>query len=631
MTIKKLAKLIEADNIAKTLDEQQLSVIGTDIIELVDKDEASRDKWMKQSKEAMKLALQVVDKDAELGKANIKYPQLTTAALQFHARAYPALVQGNQVVKGQITGEDPQGMKSASADRMSEYMNWHLLEEQEDWNEEFDKILLALPIEGCEFKKTYFNPVKGHNVSEWVRPENLIVHNKTRSLDTCPRVTHKLKFYPQEIIERQRNGVWLDVDLDIDTEDTRDETQQVFYESHCLLDLDDDGYKEPYYVTVHKDSEKVVRIKARYDIKDVKMNKSKVAKIEPFRHFTKYAFIPSPDGSFYDIGFGQLVGPLSKTIDTTLNQMVDAGSLSNLSGGFYKKGVSIDGKQGPIKFKIGEFKPVDVPAGGSIRDAIHQLQFPGPSAVSFNMLGLLLEAVNDITSVQDVMTGKQDNPQEPMGTTLARMEQGMQVFVAIYKRVYRALRKELKKLRALDAVYLEDKKYFRVLDTGEEAQIQRNDFKNDETDVQLVADPSLITNMQRVAKAQALLPFAEDPDIQGIEVKRRYFEAMQVNDVQRLFVPPEDKKPSQAEQLQLAELQGKVNKLESETVKNLAASEKMKAEIGEIMAGIQATFKKLDIEKIKTLFDVIEKIIPEESKELLEESDEPSGTRAMEN
>src|SRR3990167_719469 len=594
-----LLRYSQSPNLVDDLDHGLLTKIGKDAVKNANDDDGSRDEWRKRSEQAMDLALQVVKEKTFpwSGASNVKYPLVTVAALQFHARCYPAVVQGNQVVKGQVTGADHDGRKNAQAKRVAQYMNYQILEEMTEWDEQMDKLILALPIEGCEFKKTYYDPSLKRNVSEWIRPCDFIVDYKTKDITTCPRQTHRLRFYPQEITERQRMGVWSDVDLNISQTDSEDEVLQEFYEQRLLIDLDDDGYKEPYCVTVHVDSEKVVRIKAAYYPEGITVKVgtetanlkklldkgippemllpvldqqgAKIAKITKADYFTKYAFIPSPDGGFYDIGFGQLIGPLTDSVDTTINQMLDAGTLSNLGGGFVRDGVSINRKRGPVKFTMGEFKQISLPANMPIRDGIMQMQFPGPSPVLFNLLGMLIQGVKDVTGVQDIFTGGKGN-QETATTTMARVEQGMQVFSAVYKRIYRSMKQEFSKLYKLNGLYLDPEVYFQVIDSKEMQQIGKADFQNDGTDVQPVADPQVSTTIQKMAKAEMLMGMKGDPGLNADEINKRFLEALEIPNYEALVVPADQRKappdPKFVElQMKAIQAQGEANKVKAET------------------------------------------------------------------
>jgi chaperonin GroES len=634
MPIAKLLRFASLPNLADELEENQLVQIGKDVVRWTTIDEDSNSDWYAASEHAMDLALQVVEeKDHPWeGASNVKYPLITVAALQFHARSYPAVVQGNQIVKAKTTGRDQDGQKAAQAERVAAYMNYQLIEEQPDWDEQMDKLLLALPIEGVEFKKTYFDPGLGRNCSEWIRPQDFIVNAKTKSLDTCPRQTHRLYFYPQEIHERIALGVWSDVDLNIGATDTEDEVQQEFYEQHSLLDLDEDGYKEPYCITVHVDSGKVVRIKADFYPEDITFSidrqpvpkeqlqqlfqamqmgmvdpeSVKVAKIDKITYFTKFSFIPSPDGSFYDIGFGQLVGPLSETINSTINQMIDAGTLANLSGGFVREGVSVSGRRGSVLFSMGEFKQIKVPGNTPIAEALYQMRFDGPSAVLFNLLGFLVQGVKDITGVQDIFTGGQEQ-NETATTTMARIEQGSKVFSAIYKRVYRSLTQEFHKIFRLNGIYLQPETYFRVLDDDSQGVVTLQDFRDDGTNVKPVSDPTVSTTMQKVAKAEALMALKGDPGINADEINRRFLEAIEVPNYEALIVP-EDKRQAPPDP-KVLELELKSIELENENKERMAQIRLLHAKAIEAIASAEAKEAGTQLDAYRAQLDAIMAIV----------------------
>ncbi|GAG35291.1 unnamed protein product, partial [marine sediment metagenome] len=195
------------------------------------------------------------------GAANIKYPTLTVAALQFHARAYPAIVPSRAVVKGKVVGYDPNGEKMERAERIGKHMTYQVLEEMTEWEDDMDRGLLVMPIVGIFFKKSYYDPHEGRNISKAVWAQNLVMDYEAESLDRAPRKSEEFELYDQDIIERVRAGIWIEPDLEMQDE----EKPELFIEQHTSLDLDEDGYKEPYVVTVHKDTATVVRITARYD------------------------------------------------------------------------------------------------------------------------------------------------------------------------------------------------------------------------------------------------------------------------------------------------------------------------------------------------------------------------------
>lgn len=539
----------EPPNVAEELSKEQLDRIGAQVVRQHDIDKTSRHDWEQRTKAAMDLAMQVAEpKNYPWPKAsNVKFPLMTTAAIQFAARAYPAIVSGRDVVKGQVVGSDdgvpmqgpdgqpaadPQGQpvwqvepgaKRERADRIGQHMSWQLTEEQEEWEPDTDKLLHILPIVGCVFRKSWFDPAWGRNRSELVTADNCVVHYKARTLETAARITQHFELYPHEMIENVRMGLYLETEFGLAPDADGDEdAPHLFYEQHRWLDLDEDGYGEPYIVTVHVATATVVRIMARWDEGGVNINaKGDVAKIDPVHYFTKYGFIPAPDGSFYDVGFGTLLGPISNSVDSTLNLMLDAGHLQNTGGGFIGRGLRIRG--GTQRFRPGEFKPADSP-GGKLKDNVVMLPFAGPSPVLFQLLGLLIEAGRDITSVKDVMTGEAGPANEPATSRLARIEQGMKVFTAIYKRIYRSQKAEYKKLYRLNRLYLDPKSYFTVLD--EPQAIGQKDYEHASVDVVPVADPTVVTDMQKLAKAEFLQGFLDDPYFNGREIRERLLDAV---------------------------------------------------------------------------------------------------------
>jgi chaperonin GroES len=167
-----------------------------------------------------------------------------------------------------------------------------------------------------------------------VGPDKFVVNYWTKDLESCPRATHVLEFYPHEVAEKKRAGLWLTWSLAAARAANDDQAPHTFLEQHRLWDLDGDDYPEPYIVTVHKETRRWSAWSPASMSAGSWKQDGKVVQIKPVRCFTKYPFIPSPDGSFYDIGFGTLLGALGETINTTINQLMDAGHLANVQGGF---------------------------------------------------------------------------------------------------------------------------------------------------------------------------------------------------------------------------------------------------------------------------------------------------------
>lgn len=525
-------------NLAEGMEEEELNRIGSEVVHGYKVDLDTRSSWEAALEEWTKLALQVRESKTYPwpDASNVKFPLLSTAAMQFSARAYPSLVPSNgQVVKAQVIGKDPTGEKWNKADRVGRFMSWQIMNDMDGWEEDMDKLLIMLPIVGTIFKKTYYSSQKEKVCSRLVMPKNLVVNASAKSLEDAERVTEVIEVSKRIITERKNAKVFLDVELGEpsakDGVASDDTTPYTLLEQHTFLDLDKDGYPEPYIVTVHLESAKVLRIAPRFEDDGVEVDsKGKILKIEPVQYYTKFSFVPSADGSFYDIGFGVLLGPLNESINTLINQLVDAGSLSNLQSGFIGKGLRI--KSGEQRFRPGEWKPVNA-TGDDLRKQIVPLPAKEPSNVLFQLMDALITAGKELASVAEIFVGKMPGQNTPATTTMAAVEQGMKVFTAVYKRVYRSLASEFKKIYELNGHYLDPNTYVNVLDIA----VGPEDFNDDNYDICPGADPNAVSQSDKLMKAQALLemlplvPGMLDP----IEIVMRVFEAQEQPNPQKLF------------------------------------------------------------------------------------------------
>jgi chaperonin GroES len=583
-------KYISSPNIAEHLDEDLLTTIGQEVSDGYKSDLESRsaleellDKWTK-------LALQVTDKKTYPWRnaSNVKYPLLATAAMQFSARAYPTLVPSNgKVVKCKMLGYDPTGEKLKRAERVGKYMSYQVMDVMEEWEEEMDKLLITLPICGTVFKKSYFDPGKRRNVSCVVMPKSLVVNYWAKSLEDAERVTEIIPLSKRRVMENKNLGLFLDVDLaspigdssrKIDTTHELTEpavdntTPYTFLEQHTYLDLDEDGYGEPYIVTVEEQSKKVVRIVARYDEDSVKMDEDeKLLFIEPVQYYTKYGFIPNPDGGFYDIGFGRLLGSINESVDTLINQLIDSGTLSNLQSGFLGKGLRV--KLGDYNFTPGEWKTVNS-TGDDLKKAIFPLPVREPSAVLMQLLQYLVTSGKELASVAEIFVGKMPGQNTPATTTMASIEQGMKVFTAVYKRIYRSMAKEFQKLYLLNRNYANPQEYVSFLDQP----IQQEDFQGPADDIIPAADPNAVSSQEKQAKVQAVGQLLQLGTLNPMEYTKMYLEAFEIEPTEQLVMQPQpqpDPKAQAAEQQAALAKQVAEHKMAIESAKDQRKSASM--------------------------------------------------------
>jgi chaperonin GroES len=546
---RKVLERIEQTNIADELDEEDLTKIGEDCKKGFDADVNSRKDWDSEMADWLKLASQIREdksfpwKDA----SNVKYPLISTAAMQFSARAYPSLVPGDgRAVKARIYGKDPTGEKGLKAERVASFMNFQITYDIPEWEEDMDKMLISSAVVGNTYKKTFYDIIQDKIESKLVYVENLIVDYWAESLDSAERISEILYLSPRLVAAKKKKGAFLDIDYEAATTpekithttegsdktvqtDVKETTPYQFIEQHTYLDLDKDGIMEPYVVTFHYKTGKVARITARYSEKDILLNEDgDVYQINPIQYYTKFGFIPNPNGSFYDMGFGSLLGPINESVNTLVNQLIDSGTLNNLQAGWIGKGLRL--KMGESSFSPGEWKVVNA-VGDDLRKQIVPLLTKEPSATLFNLLGMLVQSGKELASVAEIFTGKLPGQNTKATTVQESIEQGMKVFTAIYKRVYRSLEKEFKKIYRLNKIYINQEKYISVLDD----QVGPDDFNDESYDICPAADPTASTASERLEKAMMLLPLLQLGTIDPMKVTMRILQAQEQPNWQELI------------------------------------------------------------------------------------------------
>lgn len=635
----KLRAWAEMPNIAGELPEDKLSELGARVIAEFQIDDDSRSDWKQEAKMAMDAILQKAEtKNYPFENAsNIKFPVLTEAVLQFGARTYPAVCPGDRVVKSKIVGPDPYGLKQARGERVSTHMSYQLLKQMDGWESDMDTMVHQMPGVGHAFKKTYRDG-RGRVCSVMRPAMNVVVHQGTRDLKTVPRITDIIDdLYPHQIDSRIRSGIFIKFDYgaanpgqtradgtasgsagDIDA-------PHIFLEQHRYEDLDGDELREPWIITVHKDTGKVVRVVAGYDIEKAEVAEDgRIIDLPRENYFTGFPFLPDPNGGYYGIGFGRLLRAIGEGVNTALNQIIDAAHLQNAGGGFIGSGLNV--KKSTQRVEMNKWTNVPV-AGMKIREAIVPHDFRGPSPVLFQVLGLLLEAAKGIASVQDVITGEAKAQTMQPTTLLALIEQGLKVYTSIIKRLFRQLAQEFARIFELNKRYPDEDEYAEVIDWAppqslvaamqqfQQAQQQypqmveqalaqgqqpppepqppfppqvaqhlqqptmQGDYDYLNCDIVPVADPSQVTDMQKMAKAQLIRETAmESPEvIDKAAAMRRVYQAAQIEDIDQLIKPQSGPDP-----LMMANAEAEVQKKKAGAMKDLALADKAAVETEEI-------------------------------------------------
>ena len=555
-------ELMQAQNIVTLLDDEQLAGISAKVVAEYEIDEQSRSEWLKMNKLAIKLAMMVAeDKSYPFANAsNVKFPLVANAALQFNSRAYPAICPSDNVVKAKTYGKDPDGSKAARADRISEHMSWQLMSQMPEWQEDTDKLTLIAPIVGAAFRKVFYDPSQGRKVSRLVTADRMVYNYYARSFYDLPRLTEIMSLYPYEIQERINDGRFAKFDYanlergeDGDDEEGQTDAADtdgphVFLEQHRLLDLDGDGYPEPYVVTVHKGSQKVCRIKANWSAETARLGQGKNGEIKVIslrrqNYFVRYLFLPAPDGGAYGLGFGWLLSDINESINTTLNMTFDAAHLANIQGGFINATLGPKMRNQTFRLQQGELKFINTT--GNLRDSIYMMDYKGPHAVMMVLLEFLINSGEKLASIKDVLTG--DTPTTaPVGTTAMLIDQGLTTFTATVKRFFLGLTQEFKLHALLNEEHVTPEEYAEFFDVaeGEQPPDPKADYDVSTMDVLPVADPTSVTKAQKIAKAQAIYGLSvENPTMNKVEATKRMLEAIGAEDIEQLLVPPPEPDP----------------------------------------------------------------------------------------
>ena len=542
-------------NLAEELDDRELGRLSSELLGEFDANKSSRSEW----EDAYSKGLELLGYNYEertmpfRGATGVTHPLLAEAATQFQAQAFNELLPPSGPVRTQIIGEKTRE-NEAQAYRVKEFMNYYITNVMEEYTPEFDQMLFYLPLAGSTFKKVYYDEAIDRAVSKFVPAEDIVVPYGASDLDSCENITQVVKMTLNDLRIRQVMGFYRDIPV-IPAQGAEDEiTGEInkldgvepsnldydctLLECHVNLDLEGfedtgedgepTGIKVPYIVTISEDSGQVLSIRRNFKEEDDVKKK--------IQYFVHYKFLPG--FGFYGLGLIHTIGGLSRTATAALRQLIDAGTLSNLPAGFKARGLRVRDDEEPLQ--PGEFRDVDAP-GGAIRDSLMPLPFKGPDTTLFQLLGFVVEAGRRFATITDMKVGD-GNQQAAVGTTVALLEQGSRVMSAVHKRLHYGMRQEFKLLARVMSEYLPQEYPYAVM--GGDRAIMQRDF-DDRIDVVPVSNPNSFSQAQRISLAQAQLQMAmQAPQIHDLhEAYRRMYEALGVNDVDKILIAPSSDDP----------------------------------------------------------------------------------------
>ena len=548
-------------NLAEFMDERDLNALASTLLDDFEKDNSDRKEWAQTYVEGLKLlGLKYEDRTEPWpGACGVFHPMLTEAVVRFQSEAITETFPAAGPVKSQIIGkETPQKVDAAT--RVREDMNFQLTEVMQEYRPEHEKLLWNLPLAGSAFKKVYFDPSKGRQVSVFIPAEDIVVPFGASSVESAERVTHVMRKTKNELVKLQVAGFYRDVDLgepssvldDIERQKaegqgmsaTSDDRFRVL-EMHVELDLkgyeDEDGIALPYVVTLEKSTGEVLAIRRNW-YEDDKLRTKR-------QHFVHYQYVPG--FGFYGYGLIHLIGGYAKSATMLIRQLVDSGTLSNLPGGLKSRGLRIKGDDTPIS--PGEFRDVDV-ASGTLRDNILPLPYKEPSQVLYTLFQNIVAEGKAFASAGDLNVSDM-SAQAPVGTTLALLERMLKIMSAVQARLHHAMRQEFRLLKGIIADYAPEE-YSYDPEEGERVA-RRADYAM--VEVIPVSDPNAATMAQKIVQYQAVLQLAQGaPQIYNLPLlHRQMIEVLGVKNANKLVPVEDDQKPTDPVQENMNLLTGK--------------------------------------------------------------------------
>lgn len=551
--------ILRSANVAEHLPKADSDQIYADCLDGYRRDIASRSEWQKRYANAMNLAMQVAEKKSFPWPdcANVKFPLITVAALQYQAKAYPALIDGRSVYEGHIEGDDKDGQLTEAAERIGSHMSWQCLVQDPSWEEETDKLLLVQAICGCAFRKTWFDEVAQRLCSKLVMPADLVANYYTKCLEESQRYTHRFYLSHNDIVQRIRWKLYTKQEInppsqgEANTDDTTEAqdkrqgmeppeqeaiTPYLIGEQFCWYDLDGDGFNEPYVVTMDLNSGQGWRITPRFLPNGVKEKDGQVIAIEAVPFFTKYPFIPAPDNGFYDLGLGALLGPINDSVNGAINQLFDAGTMATLGGGFVGRGFKSRG--GPFTFRPHMWQPTDAP-GDDLRKNVLPLPVKEPSPVLFQLIGFLVQYAERIVSASEIQVGESPGQNMKAGTAEILNQNGSRVYTAIYKRTWRSIRDD-------GLIRYQNNRWFITVDvdyteltSGKGVTIKAGDYNLSRVVIQPAADPHIVSESERRDQALMLMKNAFSlPGHNKYQAMLRAYKAMKIPNISQILEPP---------------------------------------------------------------------------------------------
>jgi len=540
-------------NLVEHLPDDVVTELVSDLLSDFDDDINSRKDWMQTYVDGLELLGMKIEERADpwIGACGVYHPLLSEAVVKFQAEVMMSTFPAAGPVKTQIIGKETQEKKQA-ATRVAADMNYELTDVMTEFRPEHERMLWGLGLAGNAFKKVYFDPNLDRQTSIFVTAEDLVVPYGASDLQTAERITHVMRKTENELRKLQVAGFYADIDLG-EPDNILDEVEKKIAEKmgfraqtddrykilEMNVNLDLEGYEDtdkhgeetgialPYIVTIEKGSNKCLAIRRNWE----KHDKLKTKR----QHFVHYGYVPG--FGFYCFGLIHLVGAFAKSGTSILRQLVDAGTLANLPGGFKTRGLRVKGDDTPIG--PAEWRDVDVPSG-TISENIMALPYKEPSQVLAMLLDKIVEEGRKFASAADIQVADM-SANSPVGTTLAILERTLKVMTAVQARIHYSFKQELGLLRDIIRDYTPDEYSYEPEEGSPKAK--KSDY--DLVAVIPVSDPNAATMAQKIVQYQAVIQLAQmAPQIYDLpQLHRQMLDVLGIKNPEKLVPLPDDENP----------------------------------------------------------------------------------------
>ncbi len=664
-SVEKLKKFVDAENICKELGEEKLQAIYQECMLEYDSSYSMMKDKVRDWKQAIELVCMQSTRDKPFdGASDVVFPLSANAVINLASKAFNAFFPDDDIYKGKIVGEDngipetkdgepvvnPQtnqpimidvGEKSKAASRVALSMNYQVKNLIPNWKADTIQLLYGVIALGTMYRKEAFDELKQKNVSTLLFPDKIIVNKNISSLEDSV-FTEIFELTKNDIQANINKGLFIDYEyiaavplnestnlsLKLDTTNAVPqqnlEAKYQFGNQHTYLDLDEDGFKEPYCVTFDRGNQKIVRITADYTLAGVKEKDGYIYNIERIVDITPFRCMPSFDGSFWGTGLPFFLANINSSINTSINQLIDSMHLKIKGGGFVANDLNIRG--GALTFKMGEFKKIISLGGGAIADKFYSPAIAEPSPVMLALLEMMINTGKDIGLLRDVLTGNITANMAPT-TFLGLTENAVSIENSIFKLLNESFIKEIKVRRRLNSQYFDRELYNKINSITDADANPSDDFLSEDVEMVLLTDSSNITKSQKMAKAQLFESLKQDPFYNALELRKKFNEAIGMPELNTIIAPPppapqadiiiaqaEDKKAqaklieTETSKIRVAgELQEKQDKAaliaadielrRSEAIKNIAdaAASQKKQSLEEIKTYVDSLYKEADL------------------------------------